>query len=104
MTSQTGKQPRVTPLRVVIMDLCTAPSSARSGRAAAGCSVRSLLFVHSKEAYQRWLSRERHALRVVLEIYKTIAVVQLQLKQPEHCKSQKTGNLRPGVAAHGGEV
>ncbi len=55
-------------------------------------------------AYQRWLSRERHALRVVLEIYKTIAVVQLQLKQPEHCKSQKTRNLRPRVAAHGGEV
>src|ERR1019366_2182725 len=50
------------------------------------------------------ISRKARALRVVLEIYQTIAVVQLQLKQPEHCKSQKTGNLRPGVAAHGGVV
>ena len=57
------------------------------------------------EPYQGWLSRERvHTLWVVLEIHKPVAVVQLNLKLPEHCEPQKAGNLRPGVAAYGGEV
>src|SRR5580698_8706785 len=38
-------------------------------------------------------------LRVVLEIHKTVAVVQFHLKDPQHFKPQQTGNLRPGVAA-----
>jgi hypothetical protein len=46
------------------------------------------------------LSRVRvHTLRVVLEIDKTVAVVQLHLKDPQHFKPQQTGNLRSGVAA-----
>jgi len=57
-----------------------------------------------KEAHQAWLSRERHAFRVELEIHEAIAVVQLQLKFPEHFKSQEAGNLRPDLAAHIGEV
>jgi hypothetical protein len=51
------------------------------------------------------LSREGvHTLRVVLEIHKTVAVVQLHLKDPQHFKPQQTGNLGPGVAAQAGKV
>ena len=54
--------------------------------------------------FQR-LSRERvHALGVVLEIHKPVTVVQLNLKLPQHGKTQKARNLRPCVAAYGGEV
>src|ERR1017187_8476243 len=55
-------------------------------------------------SFQR-LSHERaHALRVVLEIHKPVTVVQFHLKLPQHCEPQKAGNLRPSVAAYGGEV
>ena len=57
-----------------------------------------------KETHQARLSHEMHAFRVELEIHKTVAVVQLQLKLPEHFEPQKAGNLRPGLAAHVGEV
>jgi hypothetical protein len=53
----------------------------------------------------QWLPSERvHALGVVLEINKAVAIVQFHLKLSQHGKPQKAGNLRPGVAAYGGEV
>lgn len=60
--------------------------------------------LRSAGAFQR-LSHERaHALGVVLEIHKPVTVVQFHLKLPQHGKSQKARNLRPRVAANGGEV
>ncbi len=53
-----------------------------------------------EEAVSAYLSHEKlHALGIVLEIHKAVAVVQFHLKQPEHGKPQKTGNLRPGATA-----
>ena len=57
----------------------------------AGCTT--------EEAISAVSCEKLHPFRVVLKIYKTIAVIQLHLKQPKHCKPQKAGNLRPGVAA-----
>jgi len=64
-----------------------------------GIQSQAWLLRRRRRPYQGWLSHERlHAFRVVLEIHKAVAVVQLHLKQPKHCKPQKAGNLRPGVA------
>ena len=111
MASQTGKQPRIPPLRAVIVDgdaqrLLLPDQDDQPLASRMPC--KKLLIGSPEGGYQegiRGLSHERiHALGVILEIHKAVAVVQFHLKLPEHRKPQKAGNLRPGVAAHGGEV